>query len=76
MELSTEQRQQIAVEEFNKENSQTLAFLVMLKLAKLGISTNAENVEINSEATFEEKRYKVKMTVEYDLINSEIDKTI
>lgn len=63
--LTAEQRQQIAVAEFEKEDCQTLGHIAMLKLAKLGLSVNSENVEMNTEASFNNKRYSLKMTVEY-----------
>lgn len=63
--LTQEQRKQIALEEYAKEPTQMIAHLAMLKLAELGISTNAENVTLTTEATFNGKRHNVQMIVSY-----------
>ena len=63
--LTQEQRTQIALEEYSKEPTQIIAHLAILKLAELGINTNAENVTQTTEATFNNKRYDVKMVVSY-----------
>lgn len=63
--LTQEQRTQIAIEEYGKEPTQMIAHLAILKLAQLGISTNAENVTQTTQATFNGKRYDVMMIVSY-----------
>jgi hypothetical protein len=63
--LTQEQRTQIALEEYGKEPTQMIAHLAILKLAELGISTNAENVTQTTQATFNGKRYDVEMIVSY-----------
>lgn len=63
--LTQEERTQIALEEYGKEPTQMIAHLAILKLAELGISTNAENVRQTTQATFNGKRYDVEMIVSY-----------
>jgi len=63
--VTQEQRAQIALEEYGKEPTQMIAHLAILKLAELGISTNAENVTQTTQATFNGKRYDVEMIVSY-----------
>jgi hypothetical protein len=63
--LTQEQRTQIALEEYGKEPTQMIAHLAILKLAELGISTNAETVTQTTEAKFNGKRYDVEMIVSY-----------
>lgn len=63
--LTQEQRTQIALEEYGKEPTQMIAHLAILKLAELGISTNAEKVTQTTQATFNGKRYDVEMIVSY-----------
>jgi len=67
--LTQEERTQIALEEYGKEPIQTIAHLALLKLAELGISTNAENVTQSCQATFSNKRYELKMVVSYEEIS-------
>lgn len=50
-----------------------MATAVMCKLAKLGIETEAENVELTTKATIGEKRYKIVLQISYtELENEEI----
>jgi len=63
--LTQEERTQIALEEYGKEPTQMIAHLAILKLAELGISTNAENVTQTTQATFNGKRYDIEMIVSY-----------
>lgn len=63
--LTQEQRTQIALEEYSKEPTQMIAHLAILKLAELGINTNAEKVTQTTESTFNNKRYDLKMVVSY-----------
>jgi len=41
--------------------------MALLKMAELGISTFAKETELKTEATFDKKRYKCKMTVTWEL---------
>lgn len=63
--LTQEERTQIALEEYGKEQTQMIAHLAILKLAELGISTKAENATQTTQAIFNGKRYDVEMIVSY-----------
>jgi hypothetical protein len=66
IEITQEQREQIAIEEYKKHPTETIAHVAVLKLAELGINTNAENVTQSCNATFNGKRYHIKMIVSYE----------
>lgn len=63
--LTKEEREQIAVEEYHKQPTGSIAHVASLKLAELGINSGAKKVEQNTEATFEGKRYSIKTIVTY-----------
>lgn len=72
-ELTKEQREEIALEEYQKADTGLMATAVMCKLAKLGIETEAENVELTTKATIGGKRYKIVLQISYtELENEEI----
>lgn len=63
--LTDEQRQQIAIEEFNKEPIETLCHVAILKLGEFAIKTKAESATQTTEATFDNKRYAIEMVITY-----------
>ncbi len=63
--LTDEERQQIAIEEFRKEPIETLCHVAILKLAEMAINTKAESTTQTTEATFNDKRYSVEMKITY-----------
>ena len=69
--LSQEQRTKIAIEEFKKQPVETVGHVAILKLAELGINTNAENVTQKTEATFNGKRYSINALITYKEIKEE-----
>lgn len=61
--LTSEQRQQIAIEEYKKNPLMSICQGALLMGAKTGIESGAEEIEIDTEGTFYEKRYKCKMLI-------------
>jgi hypothetical protein len=66
-ELTQEDRTKIAKEELNKEPVETIGQVALLKMADLGISTGAKNVEQTIEATLQGERYACSMVVTWEL---------
>jgi hypothetical protein len=63
--LTPEQRQQIAIEEFKKEPLENLCHVAILKLGEFAINTNAESATQSTEATINNKRYSIEMVITY-----------
>lgn len=63
--LTDEQREQIALEEFRKQPLQNICTVAVIKIAELAISTEAESGDLTTEATLNGKRYKITATVTY-----------
>ena len=68
MNLTKEQREQIALEVYKEQPTELLAHTAILKLAELAISTNASSVTQTTQATFNGKRYELEMVVKYQEI--------
>jgi len=64
--LTAEQREQIALEEFRKQPLQNICTVAVIKIAEVAISTNADNGVVETAATINGKRYKVKAVVTYE----------
>ena len=64
--LTEEQRNTIAIEEFRKQPLQNICTVAVIKIAEVAISTNAENGIIETAATVNGKRYKIKAVVTYE----------
>lgn len=67
--LTEEQRGQIALEEFRKQPIQNICTVAVIKIAEVAISTNAETGSVETEATLNGKRYKIKAVVTYKQID-------
>lgn len=63
--LTEEEKSEIAVEMLNKQPIETIGHVALLKLAQLAIETNADNIEMKTEATIEGCRYECKMKITY-----------
>lgn len=63
--LTQEEKSKIAVEMLNKEPMQTVGHVALLKLGEMAISTNAEKATMSTEATINNERYLLEMTVTY-----------
>ncbi len=68
LELSEEKKLEIARELIAEMTMETLGHGALLKLAKLGIETDAANVTVKPDATFNNQRYSCKMIVTYKKI--------
>lgn len=66
--LTTEQKNQIAIEMIKEQPLQTLGHITLLKLSEIGINTNAENVTMSTKADFLGKRYNCKLIITWELI--------
>ncbi len=64
--LTLEQKIEITLETLKNQPTQTIGHMALLKMAELGISTCAEETELKTEATFNDERYKCKMTVTWE----------
>ena len=67
--LSQEERNQIAIEEFRKQPLQNICVISAIRMAETAISMGAKNGDISTECTIEGKRYKVDCNVTYQLID-------
>jgi len=67
--LSHKEREQIALEEFRKQPLQNICTVAIIKIAEVAISTNAEKGTLETAATMNGKRYKIKAIVTYEEIN-------
>ncbi len=69
IELTEKQREQIAIEEFRKQPLQNICIVAIVKLAEVAISTDAESATFDTEATVNDKRYKINANITYTEIN-------
>ena len=68
--LTQEQREQIALEEFKKQPLQNICTIAIIKIAETAISTNAELATLGTKATVNGKTYSIKAIVSYEEINA------
>lgn len=61
--LTQEQKIDVALEMISEQPMHTVAQSALLKMTEMGINTNAEDITMTTEATFNNKRYKCKMLV-------------
>ena len=66
--LTSEQRTQIAREEYGKSPIETVGHVGVLKIAEAAISLNAKCGTLSTEATFNDKRYEIEAVVTYNEI--------
>lgn len=67
--LTQEQKADIAIEMIEKEPLQTVGQIALLKISKLAIESNSDEITLSIKATFNGKRYKCKMSVTYEEID-------
>jgi hypothetical protein len=61
--LTQKQKTKITMEQLNKEPIETIGQVALLKMAELGIESNATNVEQTVESTMQGERYACSMVV-------------
>lgn len=66
--ITEEQREKIALEEFRKQPLQNIC-VAAIKIAEVAISTNSENGKVETATTINGKRYKIKAIVTYEEVN-------
>jgi len=67
-ELTSEQRQQIAIEEYKSQPLMSICQGALLMGAKVGIEAESENVEVSTKATILGQRYECKMEITWEKI--------
>lgn len=61
--LTEDEKYAIVREMLEKEPMEAVGQIALIKLAELAVSTNAEDVTLRCESTFDGKRYDCKMVV-------------
>lgn len=71
--LTEDQREQIAIEQYRKVNKLTLIETALLIASEMAINANSEETTISLKADINDNRYKCKMVITYEEIEDDIE---
>lgn len=66
MNLTDEEKENIAFEVFNKMSISMLSTVTLLRITELAINMNSDNTKLECEAVIDGKKYNCKMKVTYE----------
>lgn len=66
--LTEEQKVKITMEMLRAQPLKILANIALLKIVEIGVASKSDETTLITEATFEGKRYKCKMSVNWEML--------